>query len=99
MSFVTNKSLSSLRLYHFQSNLDVFVNGVKYESLTGAPHVRSSAYQLTIGPNAGMAISYGIMLLMFCSTLKVSKGAKIRNRYNQIPHLTQDIIGKATNSQ
>ena len=23
--------------------------------------------------------------------IKVSKGAKIRNRYNQVPHLTQDI--------
>ena len=23
-------------------------------------------------------------------TVKVSKGAKIRNRYNQVPHLTQD---------
>ena len=22
--------------------------------------------------------------------VKVSKGAKIRNRYNQVPHLTQD---------
>ena len=30
---------------------------------------------------------------------KVSKGAKIRNRYNQVPHLTQDTNGKATNSQ
>ena len=30
--------------------------------------------------------------------LKVSKGAKIRNRYNQVPHLTQDTNGKATNS-
>ena len=29
---------------------------------------------------------------------KVSKGAKIRNRYNQIPHLTQDTNGKVTNS-
>ena len=28
--------------------------------------------------------------------VKVSKGAKIRNRYNQVPHLTQDINGKAT---
>ena len=27
---------------------------------------------------------------------KVSKGAKIRNRYNQVPHLTH---GKVTNSQ
>ena len=28
---------------------------------------------------------------------EVSKGAKIGNRYNQVPHLTQD--GKVTNSQ
>ena len=30
---------------------------------------------------------------------QVSKGAKIRNRYNQVPHLTQDTNGKVTNSQ
>ena len=30
---------------------------------------------------------------------KVSKGAKIRNRYNQVPHLTQDTNGKVTNTQ
>ena len=30
---------------------------------------------------------------------KVSKGAKIRNQYNQVPHLTQESIGKVTNSQ
>ena len=28
-----------------------------------------------------------------------SKGAKIRNRYNQVPHRTQDTNGKVTNSQ
>ena len=33
------------------------------------------------------------------SCMKVSKGAKIRNRYNQVPHLTQDTKGKVTNSQ
>ena len=31
--------------------------------------------------------------------MKVSKGAKIRNRYNQVTHLTQDTNGKVTNSQ
>ena len=31
--------------------------------------------------------------------IKVSKGAKIRNRYNPVPHLTQDTNGKETNSQ
>ena len=30
---------------------------------------------------------------------KVSKGANIKNRYNQVPHLTQDTNGKVTNSQ
>ena len=31
--------------------------------------------------------------------IKVSKGAKIRNRCNQVPHLTQDTNRKVTNSQ
>ena len=30
---------------------------------------------------------------------KVSKGEKIRNRYKQLPHLTQDTNGKVTNSK
>ena len=30
--------------------------------------------------------------------MKVSKGAKIRSRYNQVPHPTQDTNGKVTNS-
>ena len=31
--------------------------------------------------------------------IKISKGAKIRNQYNQVPHLTQDTNEKVTNSQ
>ena len=31
--------------------------------------------------------------------IEVSKGAKIRSRYNQVPHPTQDTNGKVTNSQ
>ena len=34
-----------------------------------------------------------------CTLKKVSKGAKIRNRYNQVPHLTQDTNGKVINLQ
>ena len=37
--------------------------------------------------------------LEFRNQIIVSKGAKIRNRYNQVPHLTQDTNGKVTNSQ
>ena len=36
--------------------------------------------------------------VLFCYQLGgVSKGAKINNRYNQVPHLTQDTNGKVTN--
>ena len=31
--------------------------------------------------------------------MKVSKGTKLRNRYNQVPHLTQDTNGRVTNSE
>ena len=36
---------------------------------------------------------------IYADLSKVSKVAKIRNRYNQVPHLTQDTNGKVTNSQ
>ena len=39
------------------------------------------------------------MLLNNIDQGKISKGAKITNRYNQVPHLTQDTNGKVTNSQ
>ena len=38
-----------------------------------------------------------VKILIFL--VKVSKGANIRNRYNQIPHLAQDTNGKVRNSQ
>ena len=37
--------------------------------------------------------------LRLSSPWEVIKGAKIRNRYNQVPHLTQDTNGKVTNSK
>ena len=40
-----------------------------------------------------------VKLLLKLNPNKVSKGAKIRNRYNQVPHLTQDTNGKVTKSQ
>ena len=42
-----------------------------------------------------------LYLLVFCIIIifKISKGAKIRNRYNQVPHLTQDTNGKVINLQ
>ena len=54
----------------------------------------------------GLAMSHGYLSCKVCSNdpkvdldiVKVSKGAKIRNRYNQVPHLTQDTNGKVTKS-
>ena len=40
-----------------------------------------------------------LLCCVFYSDVRISKGAKIRNRYNQVPHLTQDTNGKVTNSQ
>ena len=42
---------------------------------------------------------YGLRIKKINFLSKVRKGAKIRNRYNQVPHLTQDTNGKVTNSQ
>ena len=39
------------------------------------------------------------LMTCFVIHVKVSYGAKIRNRYNQVPHLTQDTNGKVTNSK
>ena len=41
----------------------------------------------------------GLYLGVISMHFRVSKGAKIRNRYNQVPHLTQDTNGKVTNSR
>ena len=48
--------------------------------------------------NSGHRLSLGHVNDMRCLG-KVSKGEKIRKRYNQVPHLTQDTNGKETNSQ
>ena len=40
-----------------------------------------------------------IPLIGVADVVKVTKGAKIRNRYNPVPYLTQYTNGKVTNSQ
>ena len=50
----------------------------------------------TMEERLNMVDAYSIR---YNKVIKVSKGAKIRNRYNQVPHLTQDTNGKVTNLQ
>ena len=71
------------------------------------PFDGSLAYQacengLTLGQALQVWCSVVQSFLSHCCqdcAAKVSKGAKIRSRYNQVPHLTQDTNGKVTNSQ
>ena len=51
----------------------------------------------TLAPS--FLIGSWLFLQVTRTTIKVSKGAKIRNRYNQVPHLTQDTNGKVINLQ
>ena len=53
---------------------------------------------LTVGQALQVCCSVVQSFRQNCAT-KVSKGAKIRSRYNQVPHPTQDTKGKVTNSQ
>ena len=52
-----------------------------------------------------LTLSLPVMTVVVCYCclcmflVKVSIDAKIRNRYNQVPHLTQDTNGKVANSQ
>ena len=49
--------------------------------------------------NSGMFHKFLNVSTSFQNLLKVSKGAKIRNQYNEVPHLTQDTNGKVINSR
>ena len=49
---------------------------------------------------AGKQICFSTVWFIFeTMVIKVRKRAKIRNRYNQAPHLTQDTDGQVTTSQ
>ena len=53
------------------------------------------AYRLWYKCTMFFPVQVGIKRAAF----KLRKAAKIRDRYNQVPHLTQDTNGKVTNSQ
>ena len=48
---------------------------------------------------AHCVLALALLELFNVHLFKISKGAKIRNRYSQVSHLTQDTNGKVTNSQ
>ena len=58
----------------------------------------SSKFCLLFTSSIYIQMHISLILIMEANALKVSKSAKIRNPYNQVPHLTQDTNGKVTNS-
>ena len=79
-------------------------NGHDYNQNNFADHIneienRVSANDPFIGSIVRLNSKLPCIILYTDEQIKVSKVAKIRNRYNQVPHLTQDTNGKVTNSQ
>ena len=66
-----------------------------------ADHSNTSCFMCTCtsSKGSGMCRLTGAFVARICDKNKVRKRAKIRNRYNQAPHLTQDTNGKVTTSQ
>ena len=53
-----------------------------------------SKMQLICSRVSNINILFAVTLYLIILSVKVINGAKIRNRYNQVPHLTQDTNGK-----
>ena len=85
---VSLSAMSAGMVYHYQSCLLVwcFFIGHTFWFCTSL-----SAMPVDVVPH------YRSCLLVWCLTI-ISKKAKIRNRYNKAPHLTQDTNGKVTTS-
>ena len=62
-------------------------------------HYKKISYNINVFQQTACLVVNPITVGNFAFLFKVSKVAKIRNRYNQVPHLTQDTNGKVTNSQ
>ena len=67
----------------------------KYRTGLTTMEIEGFKYLDTIYMYSEFWIGFSVFHFFF----KVSKGAKIKERYNQVPHLTQDTNGKVTNSQ
>ena len=68
-----------------------------FPRLKFAHKVLTRTCQLTIYKTVHYSVSF-IFISLLLAFVKVRKRAKIRNRYNQAPHLTQDTNEKVTTS-
>ena len=96
--YQTSNDIVSTKIYDKRDDFDFEI--VNFPFLDGDVP-RSTSYGVYISQliRFARASSYVADFNTRNKLLKVSYGAKIRNRYNQVPHLTQDTNGKVTNSQ
>ena len=90
---MTKWSQNFVRFYTFELHVSYPYVYVRY--LYNSAYVRRS---LGISFSKVMNASDTLGLRLY-TLIQSNKVAKIRNRYNQVPHLTQDTNGKVTNSQ
>ena len=85
-----SNDIISTRIYDKRDDFDF--------EIVNFPFLDDDVPRSTSYVNSFVLLVYLAMLLTSTLAIKVSNGAKIRNRYNQVPHLTQDTNGKVSNS-
>ena len=67
----------------YTNNLLQFIHQVTIETISKSPWRKRD-----------LSATWNLDIKSYDSIIKVRNGTKIRNRYNQVPHLTQDTNGK-----
>ena len=94
-NFILNK-MESIKYNVEKADDDIIVTSVS-DNRKHAVDNSFSNCSCSVWENYGLSCTH----IFVCrkNESKVSKGTKIRNRYNQVPHPTQGTNGKVTNSQ
>ena len=99
-SLIVARSHTFVEIYHEISSTGILLLLLIQEGLSvTSKSMRTKLCQTCPGKRVVRWTDHLDMTITVDLGSKVSKVAKIRNRYNQVPHLTQDTNGKVTNSQ
>ena len=85
--------------YHVYSGNDIWHDDTIYSGVHTSQDVANNLYNKLIRKVCPFLKGIICQWHSLEMNIYVRKGAKIRNRYKQVPHLTQDTNGKVTNSQ
>ena len=94
-----NDSSNSSDNVYFEEKYEQLLQHIKSQTQTSKIHLCTSCHRGDTDVEETNDVIKRLSEEHEVKCIEVSKGAKIRNRYNQVPHLTQDTNGKVTNSQ